>query len=503
LSASPSSISFTWPPVTGATSYNVYEASKTDVLLGSTVVPPITITGLSSNTAYGLVVAANNGLGTGPLSKAATAYTLSAEPSNLQPKAVFLTSATFSWSSGGNVDGTQYVVSHWIAGKSTAASVAVTTTSATITGLVANTAYTFGVAALSPHGADTPLDSSVEASTRTLPLAPKSPPAKFAVVGASTNAVTFSWAAVTGEDAASSYLLYFSTFFSMPVEATGTSLTYGGLLPNTTESARVQAVNASGASKLSAGATGYSMAAAPTGLNLSGVYLTTATLYWQTNGNPTYTHYALWRYDLTKKGTTSSTTTISILPEVIDVDSAAYTVTGLSQATTYFFHIQAVNGAGKTGLLSPTEPDPTVVSSATTWKLIDKAAVPDALKYKTVVVTAGAAYGGKTLTLQNAPNPFNLGAATQTVLVIDLPVGTNGLGKIKIVSRAGAVVNEFDLGLLKGGFTYYAAWNGQDGKGSTVPPGIYHGIFWMPGLAKTASDKITVLGTVGAAKPRR
>ncbi|TPW18889.1 MAG: hypothetical protein FD126_3235, partial [Elusimicrobia bacterium] len=67
-----SSVSLSWTPVSGALSYVVYLASNTAAVVGSTTAPPFSRAGLSTNTAYGMVVAAVNTGGTGPLSAAAT-----------------------------------------------------------------------------------------------------------------------------------------------------------------------------------------------------------------------------------------------------------------------------------------------------------------------------------------------------------------------------------------------------------------------------------------------
>jgi flagellar hook assembly protein FlgD len=101
----------------------------------------------------------------------------------------------------------------------------------------------------------------------------------------------------------------------------------------------------------------------------------------------------------------------------------------------------------------------------------------------------GPAYADQTLILKNIPNSLtNQG----TLLALGLPQGTNGLGRVKILSAKGVLVQELSLGLLKGGYVYYAAWDGRDKNGEDAPPGLYHAVFWMPGLTSTAAARITV-----------
>lgn len=101
-----SSVSWTWGAVQSATSYNIYAASDTNALLGSTAGLTFTRTGLSTNAAYGVVVGAVNDHGTSQLSPSATAHTLAAIPSGTSAQQVWISSATLAWTLNQNPAGT-------------------------------------------------------------------------------------------------------------------------------------------------------------------------------------------------------------------------------------------------------------------------------------------------------------------------------------------------------------------------------------------------------------
>lgn len=101
-----SSISWTWANAAGASAYKVYYASAPGSLAGSAAGAQFSHVGLSSNTAYGIVVAGSNGLGNGPLSEPATVYTFAAAPEAMEASQVWISSAALGWGLNGNPAGT-------------------------------------------------------------------------------------------------------------------------------------------------------------------------------------------------------------------------------------------------------------------------------------------------------------------------------------------------------------------------------------------------------------
>ncbi|MFH1725254.1 MAG: fibronectin type III domain-containing protein, partial [Elusimicrobiota bacterium] len=94
-----SSIAWTWAAAVDVTiGYRVFSASSPESLAGSSAGTTFYHTGLATNTAYGIVVGGVNAGGVGPLSAAATVYTLAVPPAGTAASAVEATSATLTWS---------------------------------------------------------------------------------------------------------------------------------------------------------------------------------------------------------------------------------------------------------------------------------------------------------------------------------------------------------------------------------------------------------------------
>ena len=178
-----SSISWTWSMAQYASSYDVFPASNPvpASLLANSAPDVFVQQGLSTNTAYGLIVAGVNASGAGPLSAAATVYTLAAPPTSFALVQVNISSITLSWGANTNPFPTSYEVSYWQAAGSTS-TLTVLTTTATITGLNGGGTYYFSLSALNGGGAAA--SSGVTLSTTTQPA-----PIVVAIVGASGGVV--------------------------------------------------------------------------------------------------------------------------------------------------------------------------------------------------------------------------------------------------------------------------------------------------------------------------
>ena len=244
LTATPSwdSVAVSWSPVSGATGYEVQVGPVTQSTTGTSA----TVKGLKPSTDYSCSVCAKNSGGTGASSTSKyvrTKIAPPATPTNVRATATH-DSATVSWnSSGGAQDydvllgGTRYSVKG---------------TSRTITGLKANTNYSYQVRANNSSGSSA---YSPAATIRT-PAGPPAVPTNIRA-SATTDTVTISWNSVSG---ATGYdIMLGGTIYS----ATGTSRVIGDLTPNTSYNYRVRSKNANGKSAYSDAATVRTLLAPP------------------------------------------------------------------------------------------------------------------------------------------------------------------------------------------------------------------------------------------------
>ncbi len=210
-----------------------------------------TVTGLASGATYSFAVAAFNASGTGPpaLSNPVTTPTVPGAPTNVVPSAGDQ-SASLSWTapaSNGGSPVTGYVVA--ISPPAPQAQVVVNGTSATVTGLVNGTAYTFTVAAVNAVG--TGPQSSPSSPVTPMALPPGTPSAPNNVTATpGVGGATVSWTAPTssGTSAIQGYTVNVLPAPTPPasVSITGTRATVTGLASGATYSFAVAAFNASG-----------------------------------------------------------------------------------------------------------------------------------------------------------------------------------------------------------------------------------------------------------------
>jgi len=229
-SAGTVSISLTFSPVTGATSYDilfdgrVYNTTKTNY----------TITGLTPNTKHTYAVRAKNSNVTGEYSTTQTVTTkkvIPEMPSGITKKSTD-TSVTISWKSVANATGYDLLFNGSV--------YSLTTISKTFTGLGSNIGFRFQVRAKNANG------TSAYSAEQTVTTAPK-PPTSISATS-TTNSVTIKWNKVTG---AGTYTVNFNNRNHM-VSGGSTSLKIDNLNSNTTYNYKICCNNADGSGAFSA-----------------------------------------------------------------------------------------------------------------------------------------------------------------------------------------------------------------------------------------------------------
>jgi hypothetical protein len=314
------------------------------------------VTGLTNGTSYIFQVAAKNSVGTGGYSVASSAvipFTVPGRPTSVLVTAG-INQVAVSWTaptSDGGSALTDYVVEYstnsgltWI----TFADSISTTASVTVTGLTNGTGYVLRVSAKNAAGTGLPSVSSSAVTPRTAPSAAQS------VVGVSGNAqVALTWSAPSsnGGDAVSDYVVQYSsdgttwTTFTDSVSSTA-SCTVTGLANGTAYTFRVAAVNAAGTgqySVVSAAVTPFTTPDAPTAV--AGVVGNTQVVVsWTAPANNGGSAIIQYQVSYAPQGSndygTWSTATAT------QSSSATFTVTGLTNGTSYKFKVAATNAAG-------------------------------------------------------------------------------------------------------------------------------------------------------------
>lgn len=161
-------------------------------------------------------------------------------PGNLRSTAKTSNSVSLAWNaSTDNVGVTGYTLTY---GSST---LNVTGTSATVSGLAANTAYTFTVkardAAGNTSGASTAL--TVTTNPPASDTTPPSTPANLQVTGKSASSINLGWSASTDNVGVTGYIV---SYGSTTLNVTGTTASISGLNPATTYTFTVKATDAAG-----------------------------------------------------------------------------------------------------------------------------------------------------------------------------------------------------------------------------------------------------------------
>ncbi len=329
--------------------------------------PSAMVVGLFSDTSYYLHVAAQNAAG------ALTAYnwvgstiTRAAEPSaalQIYPQ-VHPTSMTIAWGTNTNGPGSRYEMTlttgNYIPNTHAGNTVVFTPpgasiSSATLTGLSANTTYSLYGRTFDRYGNFT--DFVGLNSTATLAADPAAASPAFPELAATTlsaswgaggnalSVTTYTVEASTAADFSATASPYQVSLSTLPDAGPAASLT--GLLANTTYHLRVRAVNHNGlfSQYLAIGSTSTLAASPGAFTSFIRVEIDSATLQWGSSGNPpaltTYT--VVMSTDSFYPNTHGGTVALSTVPSGVN---PVATMTGISPNTSYYLFVRAINNNG-------------------------------------------------------------------------------------------------------------------------------------------------------------
>jgi fibronectin type 3 domain-containing protein len=352
------------------TGYDVYRgnASGNEALLASGVSgPPFTDGGLVNGTQYFYKVSAVNSAGEGPVSNeaSATPATVPGAPQNLVAVAGNA-SVSLSWtapaSNGGAAVTSYNVLRSTTSGAETLLSAGVVGTSFTDTGLSNGSTYFYKVAAVNSVGPG-PVSGEASATPTAAPTVPSAPQNLVAVAGNASVALSWSAPASNGGAAVSSYNVWRSTSSGgeglLSSGVVGTSFSDGSALNGITYFYKVAAVNSVGPGPLSneASATPATVPSAPQNLTATGGNASVA-LSWSapaSNGGATVSSYNVLRSTTSGAETTLST----------GVSGTSFSDTTVSNGSTYYYEVRAVNSAGQGAVSNEASatPAPTVPSA--------------------------------------------------------------------------------------------------------------------------------------------
>ena len=507
LAANPisgSQINYTWTSAGGTTaSYRysyvqgaVHGGNCNTATSGTTSQPSVSITGLTANTQYTLIVCAQNA-NTTPLLSAqtagATATTLAAPPPNVTGLSAANDSAsqvTISWTSGGGTTATYKIAYQTGATAPADCNSGTTTTSIStskaISGLTGGTQYSFRVCALNSN--PTP-DQSAGTTVSSTPGA--TPPNVTALSASNDSAsqVTLSW--TSGGGSTATYKIASQTGATAPADCnSGTTTTSGsaskaitGLTGGTQYSFRVCALNSNGTPEMSSGTTVSSTPAAlppnVTGLSASNDTASQVTLNWTSGGGSTSSYKIAYQTGASapadcNTGTTSTSGTTS------------KTISSLTGGTQYSFRVCALN--------NNSTPD---MSSGATVSTTPAAAPPNVTGLGAVVASASeidlswTSGGGSTATYKIA---YQSGATAPT----DCASGTtttSGTNSKAIMSLTASTQYSFRVCALNSNVTPEVS------SGVTVSATTSAGGGGTSGTLTSvvaASDTSTSAGTIGA-----
>ena len=312
------SVTVSWPSVTGATAYRLYRTGVGTPLYDGPATS-FTVTGLSAGTSYTFNVASGNASGYNAVGPSASTITLPAAPTGLAETHTD-TTVTLSWAATTGASGYKVYAGGVLKATVTGS------TSTTITGLSPATAYSLTVTGTNASGEGA---ASAPLAVTTRPASPVSVTATATARGE----LTISWGAVAG---ATSYtVLQGATAVPACTGITATTCVVSGLADATAYTFTVTATGAGGDSVSSNPVTQTTLSAPPTALAVS-VSGTTATLTWTAPAG-SITGYKVYR----------CTGTSCTLVYLASSATTSYTNSGLAVDTTYTWSVSAMTTGGE------------------------------------------------------------------------------------------------------------------------------------------------------------
>lgn len=206
-----------------------------------------------------------------------------------------------------------------------------------VTGLAPSTIYFFTLWTKDGQGAISANSNLASAMTLTATVVAPSSPTIDSIQTAALSSTALRWAWSYSGPTVDGFRVVSSTGgrISPDLAASATFYIQGGLTPNASAAALIEAFNSTGSADSSL-LQRFTLAAAPSGLAVASAGVHSVTLAWSTNGNPAGTAFPLRR--ATSLGgpfvTLSSPT------------ATPYTDASVAASTTYFYQLAAVNGDG-------------------------------------------------------------------------------------------------------------------------------------------------------------
>ncbi|WP_397412767.1 fibronectin type III domain-containing protein, partial [Polaromonas sp.] len=419
VTAGNTEVTITWtaPTCNGGTIITGYTitSSSGNIITVDGSIRTATVTGLTNGTSYTFTVVATN----------ATGDSLPSSPSNsvipnIKPNAPTIETvtagnaqATVTWAtpiSNGGTTITGYTI---ISSFGNIINVDSSIRTATITGLINGTAYTFTVVATNAAGDSLPSSPSNLVTTN---IKPNAPTIETVTAGNSQATVTWTAPANNGGTIITGYTITSSSGNVTTVDGSLRTATINELTNGTSYTFTVVAINA----------IGISLPSSPSNSVIPNIKPNAPTIETVTAGNVEAT--VTWAAPVSNGGTTIIGYTVtSNSGNLITVDGSLRiaTVTGLTNGTSYTFTVVATNAAGDSLASSPSNSViPNIKPNAPTIETVTVGNVQATVTWTAPTNNGGTIITGYTVT-SSSGNVTNVNGSLRTATVIGLTNGSS------------------------------------------------------------------------------
>jgi hypothetical protein len=308
-----------WSGTSGITSFT-YSLNGVNTVPASSTSTSASFTGLSSGTAYVIIVNSVNSGGS-TASDSLTGSTLPSQPSTLSSSSISRNGFTISWTGGATATSYSYTLNG--SSRTPSNDQGLISRTATFTELSGGTTYAVIVTAINSYGST----ASNSFNVLTIPEEPTS----LNSTNITTAGFTVNW---SGANGATSYTYRIDSVTKLPASSTSTSATFTGLSAGTSYAIIVTTVNASG-STASSSFSILTLPSVPFNLTQTAGSFNSVTVGWFGGiGATSYT------YTLNGTSTTPS--------DDQGVVSKYVVFSGLTSGTIYSIVITAINSSGST-----------------------------------------------------------------------------------------------------------------------------------------------------------